>query len=92
LQLAGFHLAQQLIGKKMDLYANEEEEVLLLLERVTEAQRFATMVCFVCTGRGGARWFGVGDVVMLTVCVCVRCCTGNEGDGQWEARAGRRRQ
>lgn len=29
----------------MDLYPNEEEEVLLLLERVTEAQRFATMVC-----------------------------------------------
>jgi hypothetical protein len=49
----------------MDLYANEEEEVLLLLERVTEAQRFATMVCFVCTGRGGAQGRGGHDEVMV---------------------------
>lgn len=35
---------EQLIGKKLPLYATVEEEVLLLMERVTEAQRYAKMV------------------------------------------------
>ena len=34
---------QSLIGKKLDEYPAEEETVLLLLERVGEAQRLATM-------------------------------------------------
>jgi hypothetical protein len=35
---------EQLIGKKLPLYPLVEEEVMLLNERVTEAQRFARMV------------------------------------------------
>lgn len=35
---------EQLIGKKLPLYTTVEEEVLLLMERVTEAQRYAKMV------------------------------------------------
>lgn len=35
---------EQLIGKKLPLYPTVEEEVLLLMERVTEAQRYAKMV------------------------------------------------
>ena len=35
---------EQLIGKKLPLYPTVEEEVMLLNERVTEAQRFARMV------------------------------------------------
>ena len=35
---------EQLIGKKLPLYPTVEEEVMLLVERVTEAQRFAKMV------------------------------------------------
>ncbi|KAM7447537.1 putative ATP-dependent RNA helicase ddx47 [Porites harrisoni] len=34
---------EQLIGKKLPLYPTVEEEVLLLMERVTEAQRYAKM-------------------------------------------------
>jgi len=34
---------EELIGKKMALFPCEEEDVLLLVERVSEAQRFATM-------------------------------------------------
>lgn len=34
---------EQLIGKKLPLYPTVEEEVMLLMERVTEAQRFAKM-------------------------------------------------
>ena len=35
---------EQLIGKKLPLYPTVEEEVLLLMERVTEAQRYAKIV------------------------------------------------
>ena len=35
---------EQLIGKKLPLYPTVEEEVMLLMERVTEAQRYAKMV------------------------------------------------
>ena len=34
---------EKLIGKKLDEFATEQELVLLLLERVSEAQRMATM-------------------------------------------------
>lgn len=33
------------MGKKLDAYPTEEEEVLILLERVTEANKMAIMVC-----------------------------------------------
>lgn len=35
---------EHLIGKKLPLYKTEEEEVMQLMERVTEAQRYAKMV------------------------------------------------
>ena len=35
---------EQLIGKKLPLFQTQEEEVMLLMERVTEAQRYAKMV------------------------------------------------
>lgn len=35
---------EHLIGKQLDLYKTEEEEVMLLQERVAEAQRMAKMV------------------------------------------------
>ena len=35
---------EQLNGKKVPLYPTVEEEVMLLMERVTEAQRYAKMV------------------------------------------------
>ena len=35
---------EHLIGKKLPLYKTEEQEVMLLMERVTEAQRFAKLV------------------------------------------------
>lgn len=37
---------EQLIGKKLPLYRTVEEEVLALMERVSEAQRHAKMVTF----------------------------------------------
>ena len=39
-----FQRIEQLIGKKLPVYKTEEEEVMMLQERVTEAQRFAKMV------------------------------------------------
>lgn len=39
-----FQRIEELIGKKMEQYETEEQEVLLLLERVTEAQRLSIMV------------------------------------------------
>jgi len=35
---------EHLIGKMLPLYKTEEQEVMLLMERVTEAQRFAKLV------------------------------------------------
>ena len=35
---------EQLIGKKLPLYKTEQEEVMMLMERVTEAQRYAKQV------------------------------------------------
>lgn len=35
---------EQLIGKQLPLYPTVEEEVMALMERVTEAQRLARMV------------------------------------------------
>lgn len=35
---------EQLIDKKLPLFKTEEEEVMMLMERVTEAQRYAKMV------------------------------------------------
>ena len=39
-----FQRIEHLIGKKLPIYATEEEEVMMLMERVTEAQRYARMV------------------------------------------------
>jgi len=39
-----FQRIEHLIGKKLPLYQTEEEEVMMLMERVTEAQRYARMV------------------------------------------------
>jgi hypothetical protein len=39
-----FQRIEDLIGQKMELYKTEEEAVLMLLERVAEAQRLAAMV------------------------------------------------
>lgn len=39
-----FQRIEQLIGRKMEQFPAEQEEVLLLVERVSEAQRIATMV------------------------------------------------
>jgi hypothetical protein len=39
-----FQRIEQLIGQKMEQFPAEQEEVLLLVERVSEAQRIATMV------------------------------------------------
>lgn len=38
-----YQKTEEFIGKKLDLYPTEEDEVLLLLERVQEAQRYASM-------------------------------------------------
>lgn len=38
-----FQKIEEYIGKKMDLYPTEEETVLILMERVSEAQRMATI-------------------------------------------------
>lgn len=35
---------EELIGKKLPLYKTEEDEVMVLQERVTEAQRIAKLV------------------------------------------------
>ena len=45
-----FQRIEQLTDQQMEQYAAEQETVLLLLERVSEAQRFATMQV---RGRGG---------------------------------------
>lgn len=38
-----FQKIEEYIGKKMDLYPTEEDQVLVLMERVSEAQRMATI-------------------------------------------------
>ena len=43
---------EHLIGKKLPLYKTEEDEVMSLMERVTEAQRYAKMVSFQFCGIG----------------------------------------
>ena len=39
-----FQKIERLIGKKMDLFPTEEDTVLVLLERVSQGQRYAMMV------------------------------------------------
>ncbi|XP_076073363.1 putative ATP-dependent RNA helicase DDX47 [Mytilus galloprovincialis] len=46
---------EHLIGKKLPLYKTEEQEVMLLMERVTEAQRFAKLEMNETIGRGKKR-------------------------------------
>ena len=41
-----FQRIEQLIGKRLPLYLTVEEEVMALMERVSEAQRHAKMVCY----------------------------------------------
>lgn len=40
-----FQRIERLIGKRLPLYLTVEEEVMALMERVSEAQRHAKMVC-----------------------------------------------
>lgn len=40
-----FQRIEELIGKKLPAFPTQEEEVMMLMERVTEAQRFAQIVC-----------------------------------------------
>lgn len=51
-----FQRIETLIGKKLPAFPTQEEEVMMLVERVSEAQRFARIV------RPGS----------VCVCVCVR--------------------
>lgn len=53
-----FQKIEALIGLRMEQYPAEQEAVLLLLERVGEAQRIATMQ--VGSARGGAGGWGQG--------------------------------
>lgn len=50
-----FQRIEQLIGKRLPLYLTVEEEVMALMERVSEAQRHAKMVHYGKTVRGGRR-------------------------------------
>ena len=50
-----FQRIEQLIGKRLPLYLTVEEEVMVLMERVSEAQRHAKMVHYGKTVRGGRR-------------------------------------
>jgi ATP-dependent RNA helicase DDX47/RRP3 len=47
---------EQLIGKQLPLYKTEEDEVMVLQERVTESQRIAKMVIFFCVTRKTVRF------------------------------------
>lgn len=53
---------EQLIGKKLPCYPTVEDEVMMLMERVTEAQRFAKMVsCLEKTNVSMGREVGIKD-------------------------------
>ena len=53
---------EQLIGKKLPCYPTVEEEVMMLMERVTEAQRYAKMVsCLEETNVSMGREVGIKD-------------------------------
>ena len=53
---------EQLIGKKLPCYPTVEDEVMMLMERVTEAQRFAKMVsCLEETNVSMGREVGIKD-------------------------------
>ena len=83
-----FQRIEHLIGKQLPLYPTEEEEVLALMERVSEAQRYAKMVCVCAEGRdwaGGTSstiqythmyivLYTVSVRVLSNVCVCVCVC------------------
>lgn len=40
-----FQRIEHLIGKKLPVFPTQDDEVMMLTERVSEAQRFARMVC-----------------------------------------------
>lgn len=76
-----FQRIEHLIGKKLPAFPMQEEEVMMLTERVAEAQRFARMV---------------GAVPLLAVVVsisasartldqCLNCIVGAAGAGREEA-------
>ncbi|CAH1795717.1 unnamed protein product [Owenia fusiformis] len=50
-----FQRIEHLIGKKLPLYETEEQEVMSLMERVTEAQRYAKMEMNESHGKRGKR-------------------------------------
>lgn len=41
-----FQRIESLIGKKLPAFPTQEEEVMMLVERVSEAQRFARLVSY----------------------------------------------
>lgn len=43
-----FQRIEHLIGKKLPVFPTQDEEVMMLTERVNEAQRFARMVRCIC--------------------------------------------
>lgn len=55
---------EALIGKKLPLYPTAEEEVFGLMERVSEGQRFAKMVC---------HYVWVWAVINVRCVICRRC-------------------
>ena len=82
-----FQRIEALIGKQLELYPTEEESVLVFLERVGEAQRYAAMVCVrVCLA-----WLRARLRTLLIECGAHR--TGAEGDqgAQGQAQEARRR-
>lgn len=81
-----FQRIETLIGKKLPAFPTQEEEVMMLVERVSEAQRFARIV------RPPAMWSGT--VVWWSVCVtAVFLLSGDEGEQreEEEAQSGRGR-
>ena len=62
-----FKRIEELIGKRLEAYPTVEEEVLLMQERVMEAQRFAKMV-----SRGVALCYGTQCIFgLLDVWLCL---------------------
>ncbi len=64
-----FQRIEALIGKKLPAFPTQEEEVMMLVERVSEAQRFARIVSPLSVFEISDEYEGVSDE-----CVCVCFC------------------
>ena len=70
-----FQKIEQLTGQQMEQYAAEQEAVLLLLERVGDAQRMAVMQVRCCMAAGRARgllWQVLNPAGMLIALQCLK--------------------